>query len=110
MTNYNDFALTTNPEVNKNIVETFKHGVDALFAQYGMVTVMDICDLLGITSIDLEDSKFDDPMGEATGAAAIFGTTGGVMEAALRTVSEVLTGKELDKIDLQIRKKVIEWK
>ena len=58
MTNYNDFALTTNPEVNKNIVENFKHGVDALFAQYGMATVMDICDLIGITSIDSEDSKY----------------------------------------------------
>ena len=47
----------------------------------------------------LEDSSFDDPMGEATGAGAIFGTTGGVMEAALRTVSEVVTGKELKKIE-----------
>ena len=43
----------------------------------------------------LEDSKFDDPMGEATGAAAIFGTTGGVMEAALRTAADVLEGKNL---------------
>ena len=49
----------------------------------------------------LEDSVFDDPMGEATGAAAIFGTTGGVMEAALRTVSEVLEGKELSKIEFK---------
>ena len=47
----------------------------------------------------LEDSKFDSPMGEATGAAAIFGTTGGVMEAALRTAQDTLTGKDLDKID-----------
>ena len=44
---------------------------------------------------NLEDSKFDDPMGEATGAAAIFGTTGGVMEAALRTAADVLEGKDL---------------
>lgn len=58
MTNYNDFALTTNPEVNKNIVETFKRGVDTLFERYGMATVMDICDLIGITSIDPEDSKY----------------------------------------------------
>ena len=47
----------------------------------------------------LEDSTFDDPMGEATGAAAIFGTTGGVMEAALRTVADKLTGQDLKEID-----------
>ena len=44
---------------------------------------------------DLEDSNFDDPMGEATGAAAIFGATGGVMEAALRTAADILEGKDL---------------
>ena len=49
----------------------------------------------------LEDTGFDDPMGEATGAAAIFGTTGGVMEAALRTVVEKVTGKTFDKIDYE---------
>ena len=49
----------------------------------------------------LEDSKFDNPMGEATGAAAIFGTTGGVMEAALRTAQDTLTGQKLEKIDFQ---------
>lgn len=51
-----------------------------------------------IDFINLEDAKFDNPMGEATGAAAIFGVTGGVMEAALRSVSEIVTGKPLDKI------------
>ena len=51
--------------------------------------------------VNLEDTTFDDPMGEATGAAAIFGTTGGVMEAALRTVSEVLEGKELKEIKFE---------
>ena len=49
----------------------------------------------------LEDSKFDDPMGEATGAAAIFGTTGGVMEAALRTAYETVAGKELAKVNFE---------
>lgn len=49
----------------------------------------------------LEDTEFDSPMGEATGAAAIFGTTGGVMEAALRTAQDTLTGKDLDKIDFK---------
>lgn len=55
----------------------------------------------GIDLSILEDEEFDNPMGSASGAAAIFGTTGGVMEAALRTVSELLTGKELDKIDFE---------
>ncbi len=49
----------------------------------------------------LEDSEFDSPMGEATGAAAIFGTTGGVMEAALRTAQDTLTGKNLESIDFK---------
>ena len=50
---------------------------------------------------ELEETSFDDPMGEATGAAAIFGVTGGVMEAALRTAADVLEGKSLDKLDYE---------
>lgn len=49
----------------------------------------------GIIFTELEDSKFDDPLGLSTGAADIFGVTGGVMEAALRTVYELVTGREL---------------
>ena len=53
---------------------------------------------------DLPDSDFDTPMGESSGAGAIFGATGGVMEAALRTVYEVYTGKELPKLEFtQVR-------
>ena len=55
----------------------------------------------GIDLSKLADEEFDNPMGEATGAAVIFGTTGGVMEAALRTVSEILTGKELEKVEFE---------
>ena len=54
-----------------------------------------------IDFVNLEETEFDDPMGEATGAAAIFGTTGGVMEAALRTAYETVTGKELEKVDFE---------
>ena len=50
---------------------------------------------------DLTDSGFDNPMGEATGAGAIFGTTGGVMEAALRTAQDLLTGKDLEEIKFE---------
>ena len=49
----------------------------------------------------LEDSTFDDPMGEASGAGAIFGTTGGVMEAALRTAADVLNGEDIKEIEYQ---------
>ena len=52
-----------------------------------------------IDFVNLEDSNFDDPMGEATGAGAIFGTTGGVMEAALRTAADTLEGKELKQLN-----------
>lgn len=55
----------------------------------------------GIALAGLEPSACDDPlMGEATGAAVIFGTTGGVMEAALRTVHHVVCGKELAPVEL----------
>ncbi len=54
----------------------------------------------GLEFTALKDSVFDSPFGdEATGAGVIFGATGGVMEAALRTVYEVLTGKSLDKVE-----------
>ena len=47
----------------------------------------------------LPNEEFDNPLGEDTGAAVIFGATGGVMEAALRTANDWLTGKDNDKID-----------
>ena len=49
----------------------------------------------GINFIQLEEMEFDRLMGESTGAAVIFGVTGGVMEAALRTVYEIVTGREI---------------
>ncbi|MDD2197708.1 MAG: NADH-dependent [FeFe] hydrogenase, group A6, partial [Bacteroidales bacterium] len=54
-----------------------------------------------INLADLEDEDFDRPMGESTGAAVIFGATGGVIEAATRTAYELQTGKKLDKIDFK---------
>lgn len=52
----------------------------------------------------LEDSDFDMPLGASTGAAVIFGATGGVMEAALRTAYELHTGKTLGKVEFtQVR-------
>jgi len=56
----------------------------------------------GIDFRSLEDGKFDDPMGQSTGAADIFGVTGGVMEAALRTVYVIITGRILPFEDLHV--------
>ncbi|MEI3339824.1 MAG: NADH-dependent [FeFe] hydrogenase, group A6 [Eubacterium sp.] len=53
----------------------------------------------GIKFEDLPDEEFDMPLGLGTGAAVIFGATGGVMEAALRTAVEKLTGEELQSLD-----------
>lgn len=55
----------------------------------------------GIDFTKLPDEDFDPVLGESTGAAVIFGVTGGVMEAALRTVAEVVTGKSLEKIEFE---------
>ena len=53
----------------------------------------------GIDFVNLPDEDFDSLMGESTGAAVIFGATGGVMEAALRTAYEVIAGKTLEDVN-----------
>ncbi len=58
-------------------------------------------DTAGIKFNELPEEKFDNPLGEYTGAAVIFGATGGVMEAALRTAVEELTGETLAKLDFE---------
>ncbi|NLE08476.1 MAG: ferredoxin, partial [Dehalococcoidales bacterium] len=55
---------------------------------------------VGIDFNTLEEEKADDLMGQYTGAGTIFGATGGVMEAALRTAYKVITGNELENIDI----------
>jgi NADP-reducing hydrogenase subunit HndD len=57
----------------------------------------------GIDFRNLPDGEFDSPLGLSTGAADIFGTTGGVMEAALRTVYELVTGRGLPGVKLHIK-------
>jgi len=54
----------------------------------------------GLDFVNLPEGEFDPTLGDSTGAAVIFGATGGVMEAALRTVAEVVTGKPLDNIEV----------
>ena len=53
----------------------------------------------GIDFANLPEEDFDEMLGESTGAAVIFGVTGGVMEAALRTAYEVITGQKLEKLE-----------
>ena len=54
----------------------------------------------GINFAELPDEEFDQPFGMATGAGVIFGTTGGVMEAAIRTVYEIMEKKPLDDLNV----------
>ncbi|MDP4281071.1 MAG: NADH-dependent [FeFe] hydrogenase, group A6 [Bacteroidota bacterium] len=66
------------------------------------ITTRELAHLIKQSNIDfmaLPDEEFDAPLGESTGASVIFGTTGGVIEAACRTAYEVYTGKKLDKVD-----------
>lgn len=52
----------------------------------------------GINLADLPESEFDNPIGEGSGAGVLFGTTGGVMEAALRTVCELISGQPMERL------------
>ncbi len=72
--------------------------VDAVLTTRELVRLINIA---GIKFNDLAEEKFDSPLGESTGAAVIFGTSGGVMEAALRTAYFKLTGKNLDKVEFE---------
>ncbi len=68
------------------------------------ISTRELAHLIREANIDfktLPDQDFDKPMGESTGAAVIFGTTGGVIEAATRTAYEVFTGNKLPRIDFQ---------
>ncbi|NMA95940.1 MAG: ferredoxin, partial [Clostridiales bacterium] len=53
----------------------------------------------GMDFVNLPDEEFDPALGDSTGAGVIFGATGGVMEAALRTISEIVTGETLEDIE-----------
>ncbi|GAB6088005.1 NADH-dependent [FeFe] hydrogenase, group A6 [Alkaliphilus crotonatoxidans] len=67
-----------------------------------VITTRELAAMIKEAGIDfnkLPDEDYDHPLGESTGASVIFGTTGGVIEAAVRTVHEWMTGSELAKVD-----------
>lgn len=82
------------PELSNN----FNQDVDAVLTSRELVRLFKVS---GIEFGDLPEDKFDDPLGESTGAAALFGTSGGVMEAALRTAYFKLTGSNLENLEMK---------
>jgi len=68
------------------------------------ISTRELAHLIKQANMDLNklpEEEFDQPLGESTGASVIFGTTGGVIEAAARTAYEIHTGKKLEKVDLK---------
>ena len=77
-------------------------GRDGMQDVDAVLTVRELARMIKQAGIDfarLPEEDFDDVLGDSTGAAVIFGATGGVMEAALRTVYEVVTGKTLENVE-----------
>jgi len=67
-----------------------------------VISTRELADMIreaGIQFCQLEDQDYDSPLGESTGAAVIFGATGGVLEAALRTAADWISGKDIQEID-----------
>ena len=83
-------------KVREELVNDGMYNVDAV------LTTRELARMIKQANIDfvnLPEETFDKMLGESTGAAVIFGATGGVMEAALRTVADILTGEDLKDID-----------
>ncbi|MDR2444123.1 MAG: [FeFe] hydrogenase, group A [Deltaproteobacteria bacterium] len=79
------------------MVDSGKRDVDVVLTTRELVWLLKDA---GIDFLSLKDEKFDLPMGDYSGAAEIFGVTGGVMEAALRTGYELITGKTIPAVDI----------
>ncbi len=81
-----------------------QHTIDGVQMIDEVITTRELARMIKnhkIKFLDLPDEDYDDPLGLSTGAAVIFGVTGGVMEAALRTGYELATGKTLPKVEFQ---------
>lgn len=75
------------------------HDVDAVLTTRELLRMFSTA---GVEVMRLADGEFDHPLGESTGAAVIFGTTGGVAEAALRTAVYLITGSDAEKPEFQM--------
>ena len=99
------YVVSVMPCVGKKFEKTREEMQnDGLNNVDSVITTRELARMIKQANIDfktLENSEFDNPMGEATGAGAIFGTTGGVMEAALRTAYETITGEELKELNFE---------
>ena len=82
--------------------ELYNDGVPNVDAVLTTRELADMIRTMGIDFLALPDEDFDAPLGISSGAADIFGVTGGVMEAALRTVYEIITGRELPFPNLHV--------
>ncbi len=83
--------------------EMMKNGISDIDAVLTTRELGRMIKMYGIDFVNLPDSEFDQDMfGEYSGAGVIFGTSGGVMEAALRTVKEILEGKSFDQVDYEM--------
>lgn len=84
-----------------NRPELGEHNLQDVDAVISTREIVRMFKMAGIDFEDLPEGEFDNPLGESSGAAAIFGTSGGVMEAAVRTAYYNLTGKDLEKLELE---------
>jgi len=79
--------------------------VDGLADIDVVITTRELADMIreaGLDFVNLENAEFDNPMGTGTGAGVIFGATGGVMEAALRSTAYLLTGQDDDSMEFSV--------
>lgn len=100
------FVVSVMPCVAKKFeMERPEHTINGMKITDAVLTTRELIWMIQSYGIDfnhLPNGEFDSPLGESTGAADIFGTTGGVMEAALRTAAEWITGKPLDKLEFEM--------
>ncbi len=99
----NIYVVSVMPCVAKKYEKTRDGEAGAGFPDVdAVITTRELARMLREANVDfanLKDEEFDDMLGESSGAGALFGITGGVMEAALRTVADILTGQDLKDIE-----------
>jgi NADP-reducing hydrogenase subunit HndD len=99
------FVAAIMPCVAKKFeMDRLEHFLDGIKLTDAVLTTRELSWMIknyGIDFPNLPDKEFDSPLGDVSGAGVIFGTTGGVMEAALRTAAEEITGKVLTHVEFQ---------